>query len=83
MIYAVIDFCKKAKELCATGNYNLRIFYYRDKQLIGKDMFSNAKIDELVEKRIPIIWKAKYDIPNECVKEPTQQIFFGRIRYNL
>ena len=78
--YAVIDYSDKSKNICAGGNINLRIFYYRGKSLVGVELYSPEKIEQLKKIKIPIITKYRYDIPTECLKKPKRKIYFGVVK---
>ena len=78
--YAVIDYSDKSKNICAGSSINLRIFYYQGKSLVGVEMYSPEKIEQLKKMRIPIITKYRYDVPMECLKRPKRKIYFGVIR---
>jgi len=80
-MYALVDYNEKAKNLCVGGVYNLRIFYFtKDKSMVGSEMYTPEKIEQLKKMMIPIIFKAKYGIPTECLKEPKTKIYFGRVK---
>ncbi|RLG40282.1 MAG: hypothetical protein DRN78_05670 [Thermoproteota archaeon] len=80
-LYAVVDYNDKAKRLCVGGEYNLRIFYIRNGAVIKSDIYSISKIKSLIERKIPIIFRAKHDMPIECLKTPKRMILFGNIKW--
>ncbi len=80
--YIVVDYNDKAKALCVGGWYNLRFFFYSNGALLGNpEIFSHERLKQFKKMRIPIIFRAKYDVPNECVEEPKEKRFFGVIKW--
>lgn len=83
MRYAIIDFNKKAKEYCASGEYNLRIYIYSNGNLIDRKIYSKGKVEELKERNIPVIMKRSVlkGVPEGCMEEAPFNEFFGKIRW--
>ncbi|RLJ10369.1 MAG: hypothetical protein DRP15_00005 [Candidatus Aenigmatarchaeota archaeon] len=80
-IWAVIDYCDTAKELCVGGSINLRIFLYERDRLVDVLPYSEAMVKILEEQGIPVVVKAKYNIPTECFEAPKRKVLFGRLRW--
>ena len=80
-LWAVIDYCDSAKELCVGGSINLRIFLYERDKLVDVLPYSEGWVKLLNEQGIPVVTKAKYDLPAECFEIPKRKILFGRIRW--
>jgi len=80
-MWAVIDYSDDAKELCVGGKQNLKIYIYNGNYLVDVIQYSEGKVELLKEKGIPVVSRAIYDVPIECLKIPKRKILFGRIRW--
>ena len=80
--YYSIDYSDEAKKQCVGGNMNLRIFLLdSDNNVLKSEIFTDARMEEIKTHHIPIIIKAKHDIPEECMKDPENGIVFGRVEF--
>ena len=80
-VWAMVDYSDQAKELCVGGTINLRIYLYQGNKLVDTMMYSDGRLKLLREQGIPVVVKAKYDIPAKCFEIPKRKVLFGRIRW--
>ena len=78
--YAVIDFSDEAKKLCVGGDHNLRIKYYQNGMFVDEEMYSEGRVKQLIEQQVPVVWKARWEVPIECINEPKEFVMWGRIK---
>jgi len=80
-LWAVVDYSEKAIEWCVGGEHNLRIFIYSKRTLVDELLYSPRMVELLRKQGIPVVFKAKYEIPLECLEEPKRFVSFGVIRW--
>jgi len=78
--YAVVDFSDEAKELCVGGKHNLRIKYYERGRFIDEEIYSDSRYMQLIKDKIPVVWRAKFDIPIECAEQIRRFVLWGKIK---
>jgi len=80
-LYCIVDYSDEAKRLCVGGTDNLRIYFYSDNHELGEvRIYTESLYKKLIENQVNVVWRPKFGMPNECMKEPKRKILFGRVK---
>ena len=77
-VYCEVRLTPEAEDMCVGGTKNARIVMIRRGFEVRSDFFTWERINQILKKDIPIIWKIKGDFePTICEELPESVKVFG------